>query len=142
MNPYDFDLTCVPLRGTLPPIADLVGYGDVVRVDDRPGNGTYWGQLRPAQGGERQPTPAEGMFWMTVAPGQFWDHALIHRRHLDAVDLTASPSAMAAVLAAISRWRGCDVGADDLLDALKTIDVPWARVDWRRYPENNWRDPS
>lgn len=142
MNPDDFDLSCVPLRGELAPLADLVSYGDIVRVDDRPSNGRYWGKLRPAQGSERQPTPEEGVFWMTVAPGQWWGHAQIHRRHLDAVDLTASPSAMAAVLAAMSRWRGCDVGADDLLDALKTIDIPWARVDCRRHPANNWRDPS
>lgn len=142
MRPDDFDLTCVPLRGTLSPLASFLGYGDIVRVDDRPGNGSYWGKLRPAQGGERQPAPEEGMFWMAVAPGQFWDHALIRRGHLDAVDLTASPSAMAAVLAAMSRWRGLDVGVDDLLDVLKQLDIPWVRVAWRRHPANNWSDPS
>ena len=131
-NADDFDLSCVPMCGTLAALRDLVTYGDRVRVAPTKHEHDYWGVLRLAQGCERQPTTDEGVFWMTVEPGQWFNGALIHRRHLDAVDLTNSPSAKVAVLSLMEKRTGHTVNESDLLSVLKEIDRPSARWGWRR----------
>lgn len=132
-NADDFDLSCVPMCGTLADLHDLVTYDDRVRVaPDKGLYGAFWGVLRLAQGLERQPHPSEGVFWMTVEPGQYFNGALIHRRHLDAVDLTNSPSAKTAILSLMKKHTGRTVNEADLLTVLKEIDNPSARWGWRR----------
>lgn len=132
-NADDFDLSCVPMCGTLADLRDLVTYGDRIRVaPDKGSHWSFWGVLRLAQGLERQPHPSEGVFWMTVEPGQYFNGALIHRRHLDAVDLTNSPLAKAAVLSFMEKHTGHTVNDDNLLSVLKEIDCPSARWGWRR----------
>jgi len=132
-NADDFDLSCVPMCGTLAALRDLVTYGDRVRVAAESGSHTaYWGVLRLARGLERQPTPDENIFWMDVEPGQWWSSAQIHRRHLDSVDLTNSPSAMTVVLSTLTEYKGRTVNESDLLSVLKEIDRPSARWGWRR----------
>jgi len=132
-NADDFDLSCVPMCGTLADLRDLVTYGDRVRVASEKGShGPFWGVLRLAQGCERQPTTDEGVFWMTVEPGQYFNGALIHRGHLDAVDITNSPLVKIAVLSLMEKHTGRTVNESDLLSVLKEIDRPSARWGWRR----------
>lgn len=132
MPPNDFlGLTCVPMVGALSPIRSFVAYGCRVRVAATATYAAYWGTLRPAQGSERQPEPDENFFWMDVEPGHLYDGALVHRDHLDAVDLLNAGEALTGVIS----WLGIDRADEEkVLAALKTADDPWSRQSWRQKP--------
>ena len=131
MTPDNFDLTCVPMVGTLAPLRAFVAYGCRVRVAPTPTRGAYWGKLRPAQGSERQPDPDEGIFWMDVEPGHFHSGAQVRRDHLDAVDLLHAGEALCGVI----DWLKIDRADEEkVLAALKAADSPWLRQSWRQEP--------
>lgn len=123
-------LTCVPMVGELATIRSFVTYGCRVRVAPTT-YGAYWGVLRPARGSERQPEPDEGFFWMDVEPGSYHNVALVHRDHLDAVDLLHAGEALAEVI----RWLEIDRADEEkVLAALKAKDNPLRRLSWRLEP--------
>jgi len=86
----DFDLSAVPLRGPLAPIAALLSDGDGVLVVHTEGGD--WGRI----GAPDRPRLCEpGWIWVDV--GWCWLYA--PRAHLDSVDLVTSPAARSAVVA-------------------------------------------
>jgi len=86
----DFDLSAVPLRGPLAPIAALLSDGDGVLLDIGEDTG-WWGRIGTPPGDKIR---REGWVWVEA---WCWCHTPITR--LDSVDLVTSPAARSAVVA-------------------------------------------
>jgi hypothetical protein len=110
----DFDLSAVPLRGPLAPIAGMLSDGDGVLV--RHADGGWLGRI----GMPDRPRYTEAG-WAWVDAGGCWLHVPISR--LDSVDLVASPAARGAVVAWLASQGHADAGKDDaaLLSALRHV---------------------